>query len=159
MPDAWKTVLAQARAVPCGNVWESLPGDERARHCAQCNRHVYNLAALSPEDFDALQAENPERLCVVMARPPRRFLPLFAKPFAAIVSLVLLCQMAGAQEKQQPQLRRCQDYLYTPMAFPSQTQCLDETGKTVESGPWLRHAYDESRARQEGHSQETPGKP
>lgn len=158
MHDAWKVILNQARPVPCGNTWDTLDGDGKARHCAACNRQVHNLAALTPEGFEALQAAEPDRLCVVW-EPSRRFLPLFAKPFAAVISLILLCQLAGAQEKQAPELRRCQDYLYTPMFIPPETRCLDEAGKPVESGPWLRNAYDEIRRREADHLPEKHEKP
>lgn len=34
--------------------WSSLPGDERKRFCGQCDRHVYDLSAMSEEEARAL---------------------------------------------------------------------------------------------------------
>lgn len=34
-------------ASPCKASWNAMTGDDRARHCALCDKHVYNIAALT----------------------------------------------------------------------------------------------------------------
>jgi hypothetical protein len=42
-------LLSQLRvASPCRESWEGMLGDDRVRHCGKCDKHVYNLSALSP---------------------------------------------------------------------------------------------------------------
>lgn len=152
----WESLYRQARAIPCGNTWDTLSGDERQRLCRDCNRQVHNLAALTPEAFEALQAENPDRLCVVLEPAPMRFWPIFARPFAAMLTLMLLCQTAGAQETQ-PVLQRCEDYLYTPRMWPPDETCRDENGKPVALQPWLKEAHQKENRQWE--EEKTPASP
>lgn len=65
------TVLQEIRiASPCEASWEAMQGDERARFCGQCQKHVYNLSAMSAPDAAALVREKEGRLCVrYFARP------------------------------------------------------------------------------------------
>lgn len=35
-------------AKPCSADWSEMTGDDRRRLCAQCNKHVHNLSALTP---------------------------------------------------------------------------------------------------------------
>lgn len=41
-------------ASPCSARWEDMTGDDRVRHCAQCNLKVTNLSALSQAEAEAL---------------------------------------------------------------------------------------------------------
>ena len=41
-------------ASPCEVPWSAMNGDDRVRHCAQCDRKVYNVARLSAEEAVAL---------------------------------------------------------------------------------------------------------
>jgi len=50
-------------ASPCPANWDEMKGDERARFCAQCQKHVYNLSALSAEAAAALIREKEGNLC------------------------------------------------------------------------------------------------
>lgn len=43
-------------AAPCHAAWESMEGDERQRHCAQCDKTVYNLSALPRDEAEAFMA-------------------------------------------------------------------------------------------------------
>lgn len=41
-------------ASPCSQSWDSMPGDDRVRHCNTCERNVYNISAMTnneAEDF------------------------------------------------------------------------------------------------------------
>lgn len=44
-------------AAPCNASWDSMSGDERARHCAHCDKTVYNLSAMDRADAEAFLAE------------------------------------------------------------------------------------------------------
>ena len=58
-------LLSQLRvASPCRESWEGMQGDDRVRHCGKCDKHVYNLSALSPQQAEALLREREGGLCV-----------------------------------------------------------------------------------------------
>jgi len=50
-------------ASPCQANWDEMQGDERARFCAQCQKHVYNLSALTAEAAADLIREKEGKLC------------------------------------------------------------------------------------------------
>ncbi len=55
------TLLDQVRiASPCSARWEDMVGDERVRHCAQCNLNVHNFSAISADEAEALLAKHVE---------------------------------------------------------------------------------------------------
>ena len=43
-----------AIASPCGVGWDSMTGDDRTRHCAECKLDVYNLAEMTADEAEAL---------------------------------------------------------------------------------------------------------
>ena len=57
-------LLAQVKvASPCPARWEDMSGDERSRFCLQCNKHVYNLSAMSSRDAAELIRAKEGKLC------------------------------------------------------------------------------------------------
>jgi Carboxypeptidase regulatory-like domain len=51
-------------ASPCPADWEKMVGDERIRHCVDCNLNVYNLSAITERQVQTLIAESSgQRLC------------------------------------------------------------------------------------------------
>lgn len=45
-------------ASPCDAAWADMAGDDRVRHCALCDKNVYNVSALTAaEVLDLIQAE------------------------------------------------------------------------------------------------------
>jgi hypothetical protein len=50
-------------ASPCAADWNRMPGDDRVRHCRECNLNVYNLSALTEREIRELVANNQGRLC------------------------------------------------------------------------------------------------
>jgi hypothetical protein len=51
-------------ASPCTADWERMAGDDRARHCAQCNLDVYSLSAMTEHEIGRLiAATKGQRLC------------------------------------------------------------------------------------------------
>lgn len=51
-------------ASPCPLRWEQMIGNERVRHCSECNLNVYNLSALTARQAEELIASREGRLCV-----------------------------------------------------------------------------------------------
>ena len=55
MPRTDLEILKDVRiATPCSVGWDTMEGDERVRHCAQCDKLVYNLAKLTAAEAVAL---------------------------------------------------------------------------------------------------------
>jgi Carboxypeptidase regulatory-like domain len=51
-------------ASPCPADWEKMVGDERVRHCSECNLNVYNLSAMTERQVQELIAgSRGRRLC------------------------------------------------------------------------------------------------
>jgi hypothetical protein len=42
-----------AVASPCSVAWSSMTGDDRTRFCAQCQKHVYNVASMGAEEAES----------------------------------------------------------------------------------------------------------
>jgi hypothetical protein len=58
-------------ASPCPADWEKMVGDERVRHCAECNLNVYNLSAMTERQVQELIAgSRGKRLCTRFYRRP-----------------------------------------------------------------------------------------
>ena len=51
-------------AAPCNAAWSEMTGDERTRHCGQCQNNVYNLSGMTREEAEALLIERNGDLCV-----------------------------------------------------------------------------------------------
>ena len=51
-------------ASPCSADWEKMSGNDRVRHCAECNLNVYNLSAMSTREAAEMLAKTQGRLCV-----------------------------------------------------------------------------------------------
>lgn len=64
-------LLANVRiASPCHARWGHMVGDERARFCGECSKHVYNLSALTAEEAAALIREKEGQLCARFYQRP-----------------------------------------------------------------------------------------
>ncbi len=50
-------------ATPCTADWSAMTGDERVRHCAQCDKDVFNLSAMTRVEAEALIVEKKHDLC------------------------------------------------------------------------------------------------
>jgi hypothetical protein len=51
-------------ASPCSEGWEDMSGNERRRFCGKCQKHVYNLSAMTSDEAEALVFETEGRICV-----------------------------------------------------------------------------------------------
>src|ERR1700733_12947719 len=50
-------------ASPCSAQWEEMTGDEQSRFCSHCDKHVFNLSALTAEAALQLIREKEGTLC------------------------------------------------------------------------------------------------
>jgi hypothetical protein len=50
-------------ATPCTADWNQMTGDDRVRHCATCDKDVFNLSAMAREDAEALILQKAGDLC------------------------------------------------------------------------------------------------
>jgi hypothetical protein len=51
-------------ASPCTADWNQMTGDDRARHCGDCQKSVYNLSGMTRDEAEALLIEKNGDLCV-----------------------------------------------------------------------------------------------
>lgn len=51
-------------ASPCHARWDEMTGDEQSRHCARCDKNVYNLSAMTRESAEALIRAKEGKICV-----------------------------------------------------------------------------------------------
>src|SRR5262245_61583986 len=64
-----KFTLEQLRiASPCPASWDEMQGDDKARFCGLCQKHVYNFAAMTIEEGLALVREKEGNLCGRLTR-------------------------------------------------------------------------------------------
>ncbi len=50
-------------ASPCPADWNEMLGDHRARFCGQCEKHVYNLSAMTEPEIEELIEQTEGRFC------------------------------------------------------------------------------------------------
>ncbi len=50
-------------ASPCNVPWESMQGDDHVRHCASCDKDVFDLSSLTREAAEKLLIEKKGKLC------------------------------------------------------------------------------------------------
>jgi hypothetical protein len=50
-------------ATPCTADWNQMTGDDRVRHCATCDKDVFNLSAMTRDDAEALILQKAGDLC------------------------------------------------------------------------------------------------
>lgn len=96
---------------PCSVGWGSMSGDERARFCARCQKHVHNLSEVTPGEALDLLLRSRGQLCLRIERDPsglprtralveplyqigRRASRLAAGAFGAALTI---CSAAGAR--------------------------------------------------------------
>lgn len=57
-------LLSRVRvASPCSARWDEMKGDDRVRHCASCDKKVYDLSAVRAEEAEALLRAHGTSLC------------------------------------------------------------------------------------------------
>ena len=64
-------VLADIRiASPCKADWNAMTGDDRARLCHHCDKHVFNLSELTRDEAETLIRDKAGQLCAQYYRRP-----------------------------------------------------------------------------------------
>lgn len=61
-------VVQKLIAAPCDVPWSSMKGDDKTRHCGECNRSVHNLSAMSKDELQAF-------LHAIVTAPENALLP------------------------------------------------------------------------------------
>ncbi|MCB9853547.1 MAG: hypothetical protein H6819_10660 [Phycisphaerales bacterium] len=51
-------------AAPCPAAWDDMHGDDRVRHCDQCDKHVYNIAEMTRREAAELISGDQASLCL-----------------------------------------------------------------------------------------------
>ncbi len=51
-------------ASPCPAEWKTMTGDDQVRHCAQCDKSVFNLSGMTREEAETLIVAKQGKLCV-----------------------------------------------------------------------------------------------
>lgn len=51
-------------AVPCPAAWDEMRGDDRARFCGQCRKHVYDLTGMTNAEVIRLLRDTNETPCI-----------------------------------------------------------------------------------------------
>lgn len=51
-------------AAPCDADWSKMIGDDRARHCGDCKKTVFNLSDMTRAEAEALIVERTGKLCI-----------------------------------------------------------------------------------------------
>jgi hypothetical protein len=89
-------------ASPCSVPWEQMSGDNRTRHCSQCNLDVYNFSDMTSLEIEELIAASAvRRLCGRLYRRPdgtilTRDCPVGLRTRIRRVSLRLTAALAAA---------------------------------------------------------------
>jgi hypothetical protein len=55
-------------ATPCKASWEAMEGDERVRFCGSCQKHVYNITAMTSAEAASLIQASDGKLCARLYR-------------------------------------------------------------------------------------------
>ena len=58
-------LLSKVRvASPCNASWDAMQGDDRVRHCGQCDKNVFDLSAMTADQAEGLLRNHGTSLCV-----------------------------------------------------------------------------------------------
>ena len=68
MPTPLPVLDALTIAAPCPASWADMDGDDRVRHCSQCQQSVYDLSTLTRSEATALIEGATGRVCVRLFR-------------------------------------------------------------------------------------------
>jgi hypothetical protein len=112
-------------ASPCPADWEKMVGDQRVRHCAECNLNVYNLSAMTERQIHELIAgSRGKRLCTRFYRRKdgtvlthdcpwslRALTRKVSRLAAAVLTAIMGITVAMARNKPKPATCECSQSL------------------------------------------------
>ena len=129
-----ESILDRVRvASPCNARWEDMTGDDRARFCQHCQKHVFNLSALTHAEAETLIREKEGKFCgrfhqrrdgrMLTGNCPvgrqwrrSRLLKFCAAGFAAIAILATALAAGGSQRRNNtprgPLARKIDGWIY-----------------------------------------------
>lgn len=55
-------------AKPCPQTWTAMKGDDQVRHCGSCQKNVYNIAAMTEAEVEALIRRTEGHFCARIYR-------------------------------------------------------------------------------------------
>lgn len=61
--DVWLLDIIDV-ASPCPAEWDKMQGTDKARHCAQCQKNVYNLSGMTRPEAETLIREKDGKVCI-----------------------------------------------------------------------------------------------
>ena len=83
-------------ASPCSASWENMKGDDRVRHCLECNLNVYNFSAMTEREVQKLLAARNGRLCGRWYQRTDRSMLTQDCPIGLRASMRRISRVAGA---------------------------------------------------------------
>lgn len=97
-------------ASPCVADWEKMAGDDKIRHCPECNLSVYNLSGMTVREAAHLILNRQSRLCVrfyrrvdgTMLTQDSSFVHRSSRLVGATLSVAMTVTFAAAQTTPQP---------------------------------------------------------
>lgn len=128
-----ESILDRVRlASPCTARWEDMTGDDRTRFCRQCQKHVFNLTAMSRAEVEQLVREKEGNFCgrfyqrgdgriltancpVGQRRRRSRVIKVCAMMFAAAAILATALAAGGSQRRNAPRgplARKIDEWIY-----------------------------------------------
>ncbi|HZU30456.1 MAG TPA: carboxypeptidase-like regulatory domain-containing protein [Candidatus Angelobacter sp.] len=123
-PEQTGALLSNIRiASPCPADWNTMVGDDRVRHCSECNLNVYNLSMMTEQEAVQLISERQgQRLCLRLYRRSDGTVLTNDCPWSlqalkrrtlriagAVLSVILSTGIATAKTLQQRQLINMED--------------------------------------------------
>ncbi len=108
-------------ASPCPADWEQMIGDERIRHCAECNLNVYNISAMTERQaMQLIAGKQGQRVCLRLYRRAdgtvltrncpwslRSMTRKVARLSAAVLTAIMSVTIAAAKGKPHPATCEC----------------------------------------------------
>ncbi len=68
IPLATVNINELAIAAPCPVAWHTMQGDDRVRHCEQCDKNVYDLSEMTAAEIRQLIEEKEGQFCAQLYR-------------------------------------------------------------------------------------------
>jgi hypothetical protein len=116
---------------PCDQDWSAMTGDDKCRFCSQCQLHVHNLSAMTPDEQGVVM-ELPGRKCVAMVQNAKAIevrsgtwllIHRMTRPLRAVAALVAIvlplgissCASPRASSQSSPPAESCATTNFQPL--------------------------------------------
>jgi protein TonB len=121
--------ILHVRLQPCPEDWQQMTPTAQGRHCASCQRTVFDFTDKTSADLEAARAASPDgRLCgrfrAEQLAPPPRLRPKLRR---FLVALVLVCGLGLTSQEAWAQVRKAdQQQKVTPQPSNKQIEVPDQ---------------------------------